>query len=303
MLALAMLIDALVGEARWLRIGLQHPVVVIGNMIVALENGLNCGSNRQFRGALALAVLLLLGLVVSLPIALWEHGWPFEILGAAILIAQRSLVDHVQAVANGLRESLAEGRKQVSMIVGRDPESLDAAGVSRAAIESAAENFSDGVSAPIFWFAVAGLPGIVVYKIVNTADSMIGHRNERYLEFGWASARLDDVLNFLPSRLTGLLFCAVAGSTDAFRTMLRDAPKHRSPSAGWPESAMASLLGIALAGPRKYGDLIVDDPYMNADGRREATADDISRAIMLLWRAWSAILLLAGVAAVVALGR
>jgi len=302
MLALAMLIDALVGEARWLRIGLQHPVVVIGNMIAALENGLNCGSNRRLRGVLSLAVLLVTGLAVSLPIALWEHGWPLEILGAAILIAQRSLVDHVQAVANGLRESLAEGRKQVSMIVGRDPESLDAAGVSRAAIESAAENFSDGVSAPIFWFAVAGLPGIVVYKIVNTADSMIGHRNERYLEFGWASACLDDVLNFLPSRLTGLLFCAVAGSTDAFRTMLRDAPKHRSPSAGWPESAMASLLGVALAGPRKYGDLIVDDPYMNADGRREATADDISRAIMLLWRAWSAILLLATMAAVIPLG-
>ncbi|MEM7685404.1 MAG: CobD/CbiB family cobalamin biosynthesis protein, partial [Pseudomonadota bacterium] len=189
-------------------------------------------------------------------------------------------------VANGLRQSLADGRHSVSMIVGRDPESLDEAGVARAAIESAAENFSDGVVAPIFWYAVAGLPGIAAYKIVNTADSMIGHCNDRYLEFGWASARLDDVLNVIPARLTGFLFAAVSGNKAAVPVMFRDAPGHRSPNAGWPESAMAALLGVALAGPRQYGDQVVDDPYMNAEGRREATADDIYRAISILWRAW-----------------
>lgn len=295
MIALAMLLDAVAGESRLARLGAPHPIVLIGNLIGFLETRLNTGASRRLKGVAALCLALLPGLLIAVPIALWQHGWVLEILIGAILIAQRSLVDHVKAVADGLATSLAEGRKQVSMIVGRDPDSLDAPGVSRAAIESAAENFSDGVSAPIFWFAVAGLPGIVAYKIVNTADSMIGHRSERYLAFGWASARLDDVLNVVPSRLTGCLFCLVGLSTRAFRVMLRDAPKHRSPSAGWPESAMAALLGVALAGPRKYGDVVVDDPYIYAEGRRDATADDILRATGILWRAWSAILCLAAV--------
>ena len=297
MIALAMLLDAAAGEHRLLRFGLPHPVVLAGNLIGFLERRLNTGTNRRFKGAIALVSVLTLGLLISVPIALWQHGWVLEILIGAMLIAQRSLADHVQAVADGLSVSLAEGRRQVSMIVGRDPESLDEAGVARAAIESAAENFSDGVAAPIFWFAVAGLPGIVVYKIVNTADSMIGHRSERYREFGWAAARLDDLLNLIPARLTGVLFAAVSGSTAAVSVMFRDAPKHRSPNAGWPESAMAAALGVALAGPRKYGDMIVDDPFMNAEGRRDAGAGDVSRAIRLLWRAWSAILSLAAAAA------
>ena len=294
----AMLLDAAAGENRQLRLGLPHPVVLAGNLIAFLERQLNHGRNRKQKGAAALSLILLPGLLISLPIALWQHGWVLEILIGSFLIAQRSLVDHVRAVADGLRGSLETGRKQVSMIVGRDPESLDAAGVSRAAIESAAENFSDGVAAPIFWFAVAGLPGIVVYKIVNTADSMIGHRNERYREFGWAAARFDDLLNLVPARLTGVLFAAVSANKGAVPIMLRDAPKHRSPNAGWPESAMAAALGVALAGPRRYGDLVVDDPYMNAGGRREANADDILCAIRLLWKAWAAILILAAVVAV-----
>ena len=299
MIALAMLLDAVAGEHRLLRLGAPHPVVIAGNLIGFLERRLNTGEHRRGKGAVALTLALIPGLLISVPIVLWQHGWMLEILIGAMLIAQRSLVDHVMAVADGLSTSLAEGRRQVSMIVGRDPKSLDSAGVARAAIESAAENFSDGVAAPIFWFAVAGLPGIVTYKIVNTADSMIGHRNERYREFGWAAARADDLLNLVPARLSGALFAAVGSSKAAVPVMFRDAPKHRSPNAGWPESAMAAALGVALAGPRRYGDQIVDDPYMNADGRREATARDIRRAIGLLWRAWAVILILAAAAAVV----
>lgn len=298
-IAFSMLLDAVAGENRVLRLGAPHPVVLTGKLIESLETRLNRGTHRRAKGALMLVSLLLPGFAISVPIMHWQHGWVLEILIGSILIAQRSLVDHVQAVADGLLVSLDEGRKQVAMIVGRDPESLDAAGVSRAAIESAAENFSDGVAAPVFWFAVAGLPGIVIYKIVNTADSMIGHRNERYLEFGWASARFDDLLNLVPARLTGFLFAAVSVNWSAVAIMFRDAPKHRSPNAGWPESAMAATLGVALAGPRKYGDLVVDDPYMNADGRREANAGDISRVIRLLWLAWGAILILAAVAAAI----
>lgn len=297
MLAIAMLLDALVGEARWLRLGAPHPVVLIGAAISKFEKRLNTGSGRRLKGVLLVFALVSAALVITLPIKLWAYGWMVEVLGAAILIAQRSLIDHVKAVADGLRTSLDDGRKQVSMIVGRDPQHLDEAGVSRAAIESAAENFSDGVSAPIFWFALAGLPGILIYKIVNTADSMIGHKNARYSEFGWASARLDDVLNFVPARLTGLLFSAIGPFKRTYNVMVRDAPKHRSPSAGWPESAMAALLGIALAGPRVYTDYTVDDPFMNAEGRQDAKAKDIDMAVHFLWRAWAIIFAVAIVAA------
>ncbi|MEL7153581.1 MAG: adenosylcobinamide-phosphate synthase CbiB, partial [Pseudomonadota bacterium] len=246
MLSLAMALDAMVGEARWLRLGLPHPVVIIGNAISLLERRLNTGARRRPKGIFALCLLVTCGLVLTIPFAFWEHGWIIETWVAAILIAQRSLVDHVRAVADGLRNSLKKGREEVAMIVGRDPESLDESGVARAAIESAAENFSDGVAAPIFWFAVAGLPGILIYKIVNTADSMIGHRTEKYEAFGWASARLDDLLNFVPARLTGLIFALIEPSAKAASVMMQDAPKHRSPNAGWPESAMAALLGIAV---------------------------------------------------------
>ena len=171
------------------------------------------------------------------------------------LLAQRSLVDHVAAVAAGLRAGLAEGRRAVALIVGRDPDRLDAAGVGRAAVESLAENLSDGVVAPLFWGVVAGLPGMLAYKAVNTLDSMVGHHSERYRDFGWASARFDDLVNLVPARLTGAALCLVGGAPRALGlpVMLRDAPRHRSPNAGWPEAAMAAALGLRLAGPRVYG--------------------------------------------------
>ncbi len=182
------------------------------------------------------------------------------------------------------------GRAAVSQIVGRDPESLDEAAVSRAAIESLAENFSDGIVAPAFWLGVGGLAGGVVYKAVNTADSMIGHRTEKHEDFGWASARFDDLVNIPASRLTALLivcaafFVSGASAENAWRAVWRDAGKHRSPNAGWPEAAMAGALGLALAGPRVYGGVTVHDATMGAGGRREVSAADI-RAALKLYRA------------------
>jgi len=203
------------------------------------------------------------------------------------LIAQRDLHDHVRRVAVALvNEGLPGGRREVAMIVGRDPEALDEPGVCRAAIESLAENFADGVVAPVFWYLLAGLPGLMAYKAVNTADSMIGHKTERYLHFGWASARFDDLLNLVPSRLSGLLFVVAAVALpggdpkEAVRAMLRDAPQHKSPSAGWPEAALAGALGLALAGPRRYHGELVRDAWMG-QGRAQCTPADIMRSLQL----------------------
>jgi adenosylcobinamide-phosphate synthase len=206
---------------------------------------------------------------------------------ASSLIAQRSLYRHVADVADALESGgLTAGRTAVSMIVGRDPEQLDEAGVGRAAIESLAENFSDGVVAPLFWLAVLGLPGGIAYKAVNTADSMIGHKSEKYLAFGWASARFDDLVNLPASRLAALWLIAAAGFVPggspqrAWATVRRDAKFHRSPNAGWPEAAMAGALGLKLNGPRIYDGEIVDDPYMG-DGRSAVTVADIRIALKL----------------------
>jgi adenosylcobinamide-phosphate synthase len=216
---------------------------------------------------------------------------PFStvILGllASSLLAQRSLDQHVAAVASGLeQDGIDGGRRAVAMIVGRDPDRLDEAGVSRAAIESLAENFSDGVVAPLFWLALAGLPGMLIYKAINTADSMIGHLSDRHRAFGWAAARLDDLINLPASRLAALWLVLAAaiipgGSVrGAWRAVWRDARKHRSPNAGWPEAAMAGALDLRLAGPRVYHGEVVADGWMG-DGRAEANASDIRRALLL----------------------
>lgn len=284
MLAAALLIDALVGESPWARSGLPHPVVLVGRLIAWLERGLNKGRWRRARGAVLLLAVLTVCVGAAMLIAALPWGWAFEIIGAAVLLAHRSLSDHVEAVADGLTSSLDEGRHAVSMIVGRDPQSLDAAGVSRAAIESAAENFSDGVVAPAFWFAVAGLPGIVAYKVINTADSMIGHRSDRYLLFGWAAARVDDVVNLIPARIAGVLIALVGGRPGAaLGVMGRDAPQHKSPNAGWPEAAMAAGLGVRLSGPRAYNGGVEDQPWVNG-AAPDTTAADIHRALMLYLR-------------------
>ncbi|MEM7176607.1 MAG: adenosylcobinamide-phosphate synthase CbiB [Pseudomonadota bacterium] len=301
MLALALILDALVGEPGWLWRRIPHPVVVMGRAIGWLERRLNGGAQARLLGAVMLAGLICvtwaIGEVLSLPAF---HG-VIEVLLAAVLLAQRSLIDHVRAVATGLKTSVDAGRDAVSRIVGRDTAALDESAVSRAAIESAAENFSDGVVAPAFWFLVAGLPGIMVYKLVNTADSMIGYRNERYGAYGWASARLDDVVNWVPARLAGAMICLVGARPGTVRLMRRDAGLHRSPNAGWPEAAVAATLGIALSGPRAYEGRRTEDPYVNPEGRITLGPADIEATCALLWRAWALMLIVAGAVALIRL--
>ena len=220
-----------------------------------------------------------------------------EILVGAVLLAQRSLVDHVRAVGDALRLSLGEGRRMVARIVGRDTAAMDEPAVSRAAIESAAENLSDGVIAPAFWFLIGGLPGLLLYKITNTADSMIGHRTPRYEEFGWAAARFDDLLNLIPARLTAALIALTHGRFDAAPVILRDAPLHRSPNAGWPEAAMAVTLNTALSGPRSYDGQMRDFPWVWPEGNRHPGPAQIDAACTALWRAWGGMLVLVGLLA------
>ena len=312
---LALLIEAVAGYPQALVARIGHPVTWIGALIARTEAVWNEGhlsfAHARLRGILALATVLLvtlsitllidhaLGLVLPVVIAL-----AVKAVLASTLLAGRSLDDHVTDVAEALEGcGLAGGREAVARIVGRDPETLDEAGVSRAAIESLAENFSDGVVAPLFWLIVGGLPGCALYKAINTADSMIGHKSERYRAFGWASARLDDLVNLPASRLSVLWIAAAARFTPgadwraAVLSALTDAPRHRSPNAGWPEAAMAGALGLALAGPRSYGGKRIDDAWMGA-GRRDATAADIHRALRLYRMAY---LLQAAVVGILAL--
>ncbi len=208
------------------------------------------------------------------------------------LLAQKSLADHVRDVANALADGLPAGRKAVGQIVGRDTSNLDEAAIARAAVESAAENFSDGVVAPAFWLAVAGLPGLLVYKMTNTADSMIGYRTEKYLEFGWAAARLDDLLNLIPARLSALILMIAAQKPGAWAFILRDAPLHRSPNAGWPEAAMAVALDMSLSGPRSYDGVARDFPWVYPEGRKAVGAPAIRASVRMLWRGWAVVLVL-----------
>ncbi|WP_070999159.1 adenosylcobinamide-phosphate synthase CbiB [Methylobacterium sp. C1] len=293
-LAVALGIEAAAGYPDALYRAAGHPVTWIGRLIAALERGLNRGSARRRRGAGCLALALLLAAVGSAALAVAALAGLAGSLPALLLLglicaslpAQRSLHQHVAAVETALRAGgLEAGRRAVAMIVGRDPDRLDEAAVCRAAIESLAENFSDGIVAPAFWIGCLGLPGGALYKAINTADSMIGHRSPRYEAFGWAAARLDDGVNLPASRLAGLLIAGAAAlrgadARGALRAMARDARRHRSPNAGWPESAMAGALGLRLAGPRVYDGTLVPDAHMG-DGRDAAAADDIARALTL----------------------
>lgn len=285
-LAAAMLLDALLGEPKWLWDRVPHPAVLIGRLIAWLELRMNTGARRAM-GVLMVAALIFGAWLITRFLFALPLGGLWSLILAAVLLAQRSLVDHVHAVAAALRLSLADGRAAVAMIVGRDVSDMDEAGVARSAIESAAENLSDGVIAPAFWFLVAGLPGILIYKVINTADSMVGYRNDRYEEFGWAAAKLDDVVNWIPARLTAVLIMAAHMRWDVWTVIRRDAGLHRSPNAGWPEAAMAGVLDIALSGPRSYDGKMRDFPFVHAEGRHQTTADDIDRAVGSLWRAWA----------------
>lgn len=281
----ALLLDAVLGEPQWLWSRAPHPAVLMGRVVGFFDHHLNHGRNRRQKGVLTAAALLAFGLLLGWLISLF--GPVAEVLCAAILIAQRSLVQHVAAVARGLRLSLEAGRQAVSMIVSRNTEEMTAAQAARSAIESAAENLSDGVIAPVFWFLAGGLPGLLAYKMINTADSMIGYRTPRYEEFGKASARLDDLLNLIPARLTGLMIALLSGQMGQWVYIRRDARAHKSPNAGWPEAAMARALDVALAGPRAYDGRMQDFPWVHPTARKEIGAAEIDAAVLMLWKVWA----------------
>ncbi|MCZ4353175.1 adenosylcobinamide-phosphate synthase CbiB [Roseovarius aestuarii] len=296
-LALALVLDAVMGEPRWMWTRVAHPAIVMGRMIRALEQKFNTGQARHLKGFLTLTALGLCAVLVGA--ALSSLGGVVTVCAAAILFAHRSLIDHVAAVADALLLSVGDGRVAVSMIVGRDTGAMTQTDVARAAIESGAENFSDGVIAPVFWFAVAGLPGLALYKMVNTADSMIGYRTSRYAAFGWAAARADDVMNFVPARITAFLIWALSSPKPQWDAIAQDARLHRSPNAGWPESAMARAINVALAGPRSYHGRVEDHPFVHPTGQRDLGPDDIHATLRVLWRVWFVVLALAGVASLI----
>jgi adenosylcobinamide-phosphate synthase len=304
----ALLIERVFGYPQALFGWIRHPAVWLGMLIDQLDRRLNRpnGTAGRLRGSIAVVLLLAVTALVTVPLTLLLRGLPFGPLVegalAASLLAQKDLGRRVGDVAAALGRGIEEGRRTVAHIVGRDTAALDEAGVCRAAIESLAENMSDGVVAPLLWLLIAGLPGAALYKAINTADSMIGYRSEKYRDFGWAAARLDDLVNCPAARLSGLLFALAAplagGSrTEALATVRRDAPRHASPNAGWPEAALAGALGFRLGGPSSYHGKTSDHAALG-DGRADLGTEDIDRALTLYCRALD---LLAGVTAALAL--
>ena len=306
-LLLALLIDRSIGDPDWIWRKVPHPVAAFGAGIKWFETRFNRKSisfrRRKWFGITTILVLLLVTFIIGLFIhrfllQLGFTGIIIEALVASIFIAQKSLVDHVGKVEKAFKQgSLAEARAAVSLIVGRETKNLDESAVCRAAIESLAENSSDGVVAPVFWYLILGLPGLFCYKLVNTADSMIGYKNERFKDFGWASARLDDVVNFIPARLTAFIVILTSGlfinrkaAEKAIEVVRKDARHHHSPNAGFPECAFAGALDVKLLGPRIYSGEAVDEPFQNESGKM-AGPDDICRAIRLFKRSMDVLFL------------
>ena len=312
-LLIALALDALIGDPRWL----PHPIRLMGWLTGLLDRTLNRErlgvAARVFLGAVA--VLLVVGVsaaagwVVAHHAAAFGWGWLAELALVTMLLAQRTMADHMVRVARALDTGADPARAELRHIVGRDVSALDAHGVARAAIESGAENYSDGVVAPAFWYLLLGLPGLLAYKVINTMDSMIGHRSPRHHAFGRAAARIDDAVNWVPARIAGGLIAAAALAVpgaapgQAWRIMVRDAPRHSSPNAGWPEAAMAGALGLALLGPRHYeGEAAADEAWLG-DGRNHATADDVRRTVWVFAAACALVAVLtAAIAAGTALG-
>ena len=308
---LALLVESFVGYPAALQASIGHPVQWIGALITYLDDGLNDPetepSQNRINGVIALTLLIAITIIpaaiLTQLLAAIPYGWLLNVALATTLIAQKSLTKHVADVATALPQSLSTARAAVGKIVGRDPAVLDRSGIAKAALESLAENTSDGVVAPFLWYALAGLPGLVAYKAINTADSMIGHKSEKYLAFGWAAARLDDLVNLPAARLTGLLFTLTARANgrpamqDAWTAMKRDAKKHNSPNAGWPEAAMAGALGLSFGGPRSYDGTVVELPTMG-DGRQPKDEMDIAAGLTLQRNAMALLLLLSAVLAI-----
>ena len=292
---LALILDAFLGEPVWIWSKIPHPTVLMGRIIKWCELKYNNGINRKNKGILFIASMVIFLAIFGYLIEKLPFSAIWKILIVAILLSHKSLTEHVTAVSLGLQKNLSQGRTAVAMIVGRDTANLAETDIARSAIESAAENFSDGIIAPLFWFLIGGLPGILIYKFVNTSDSMIGYKNIQYNQFGWAAARLDDLLNWIPARLSGLLICIVHQNNSALNVMWRDAKLHRSPNAGWPESAMAGVLDVSISGPRSYEGVIKNYPFVNVDGKKKLTAVDIDNAVDVLWRSWGGLVLGCGV--------
>ena len=288
-LLIALALDALIGDPRWL----PHPIRLMGWLTGLLDRTLN----RERLGEVArvafgaVAVLLVTGVsavagwLIADQASALRWGWLVELALVTMLLAQRTMADHMVRVARALDTGADPARAELRHIVGRDVRALDEHGIARAAIESGAENYSDGVVAPVFWYLLLGLPGLLAYKAINTMDSMIGHRSPRHHAFGRAAARIDDAVNWVPARIAGGLIALAAvvvpgaAPERAWRTMVRDAPRHSSPNAGWPEAAMAGALGLALLGPRRYeGEVAADEAWLG-DGRNDATADDVRRTV------------------------
>jgi len=290
-------VEAGVGYPDTLYRAIGHPVTWIGRLIAWADNRWNSDEvtdvQQRVRGIMLTATLVIGGLLIGLLISRLFYAFlpplvalvPIAIL-ATSLVAQKSLHEHVEAVAEALGQSLEAGRDAVAMIVGRDTKELDQSAICRAAIESLAESFCDGIVAPLLWLALLGLPGGIAYKAINTADSMIGHKTERYIDFGWAAARTDDVMNWPAARLAalwiaaGALFVKGASPWQALVITWRDARKHESPNAGWSEAAMAGALGVRLMGPRTYGGELIHGEWMGK-GRIASSADDIRTALRI----------------------
>lgn len=301
LLAGALCVDIALGDPKFF----PHPVAGMGKAIDWFDRNANNGRSRRLKGGMSLLFLCLTALFIGSFVEAFLLKFSFFgpvilMLFMGWLLAARSLYDHVLAVGNALRIDISRARTEIAQICGRDPESLDESAIARAAIESLAESFCDGIIAPLFWGLLFGLPGILVYKLVNTADSMIGHKNAKYAEFGWTAARLDDCLNWVPARITALLIAVSASVSnhsrfaDIWRITWREASNHASPNAGWPETAMAASLGLALGGPRTYDGEKTNDAWLNETGRTAAGREDIAKALEIFRYAWvcTAILLL-----------
>ena len=305
--AFALALEAAIGYPAWLQRRVGHPVEWIGAVITALDRQLNReeapASWRRLNGVITAAVVVACGAGFGLGLRSIArrsgHRRVLSALFATAGLAQRSLHDHVAAVRRPLRQGeLNLARTAVARIVGRDVDGLDEAGVAAAALESLAESFNDGVVAPAFWLAVGGLPGLYAYKALNTADSLIGHREPRWRAFGWAAARADDLANLVPARLAGALIALAGGG--GWRTMARDAPRHASPNAGWPEAAMAGALKVRLGGPARYDGALTERPAFN-DGAPPPTPEHLTQGLAVYRGA--CILLGVGLAAWALAGR
>ena len=295
-LLIALILDYLIGDPNKVWSKIPHPAVIMGKLISWFDYNFNFGSALKFKGIFAIFSLSIMACLIGQFLHLLPDYGLIELLITTILLAHNSLVKHVKDVLIGLNNSLNEGRNAVACIVGRQTKDLDESNVSRAAVESAAENFSDAVIAPIFWYLLLGLPGLFLYKMTNTADSMIGYKSEKYLLFGFGAAKFDDLMNWIPSRICGTLMCAAYLSKSNFLIMLKDAKLHASPNAGWPEAAMASILNVALAGPRSYHGKLTHYEFINSSGRHDMDKTDINDALKVLNRSWLILIIIVSIA-------